>query len=80
MRCIKELNYLIKIIYSRDFSGASVVKNPPANVGYEGSIPGFKIPGEGNDNPLQFTCLGNTMDRQDWWATFYRVKKESDMT
>ena len=40
-----------------------------------------KIPGEGNDNPLQNSCLENLMDRGAWWAT---VKgggpKESDMT
>ena len=32
-------------------------------------------PGEGNGNPLQYSCLGNPMDRGDWWATVYRVAK-----
>ena len=37
-----------------DFPGGSVIKNPPANVGNVGSIPGLgKSPGEGNGNPLQ---------------------------
>ena len=44
----------------------SVVKNPPANEGDEGSVPGLgKVPGEGNGNPLQHSCLGNSMDRGD---------------
>ena len=39
-----------------------------------------KIPGEGNDNPLQYSCLGNPMDRVAWWATVHRIAKESDIT
>ena len=39
-------------------------KNPPANTGDTGSIPGSgRSPGEGNGNPLQYFCLGNPMDR-----------------
>ena len=42
----------------------SVAKNPPVNAGDSGSIPGLgRSPGEGNHNPLQYSCLGNTMDR-----------------
>ena len=37
-------------------------------------------PGEGNGNPLQYSCLGNPMDRGGWWATVHGVTKESDMT
>ena len=44
-----------------------MVKDPPANVGYardRGSIPGLgRCPGEGNGNPLQYSCLENSMDR-----------------
>ena len=41
-----------------------MVKNPPANVGNTGSVPGSgRSPGEGNGNPLQYPCLENTMDR-----------------
>ena len=46
------------------FSGGLVVKNPPANAGDVGSIPGLgRSPGEGNGNPLQYSCLGNPLDR-----------------
>ena len=45
------------------FRGGSVVKNPPASAGDADLIPGSgKSPGEGNGNPLQFSCLGNPMD------------------
>ena len=58
---------------------ALVEKNPPANAGDAGSIPGSgRSPGEGNGNPLQCSCLGNRMDRRAWWATVYGVAKESD--
>ena len=49
------------------FPGGSVVKNPPANAedtGDNGFDPWVgKIPGEGNGNPLQHSCLGNPVDR-----------------
>ena len=58
-----------------------MVKNLPANAGDLGLIPGpGRSPGEGNDNPLQYSCLGNPMDRGAWRATFHRVTKESNMT
>ena len=45
-------------------------------VGDAGSIPGSgRSPGEGNDNPLQYSCLGNPMDRGAWWATVRGVTK-----
>ena len=48
------------------FLGGSVVKNPPANAGDAGSVPGSgRSPGEGNGNPLQYSCLGNPMDREE---------------
>ena len=51
------------------FPGGSVVKIPPASAGDAGSIPGLgRSPGEGNGHPLQFSCLGNPMDRGAWWA------------
>ena len=54
----------------------SVVKNPPANVGDMGSIPGCRrSPAEGNGNLLQYSCLGNPMHRGAWWATVYWVAK-----
>ena len=42
-----------------------MVKNPPANAGEAGSIPGLgRSPGEGNQNPLQYSCLENPMERR----------------
>ena len=44
-----------------------MVKNPPSNAGYMGSIPeSRRFPGEGNENPLQYSCLENSMDREAW--------------
>ena len=63
----------------RGILGGSVVKNLPANVGVAGSIPGLgRSPGEGNGNPLQYSYLGNPMDRGVWWATVHGAAKESD--
>ena len=54
-----------------------VVKNPSASAGDArgvGSIPGWgRSPGEGNGNPLQYSCLENPMDRGAWWATVQGV-------
>ena len=64
-----------------DFPSGSVVKNPPASAGDEGSIPGLgRSPEEGNGNPLQYSCLGNPMDRGAWRATVHGVAKELDTT
>ena len=61
------------------FPGGSEVKNPPANAGDLGLIPGLgRSHGEGNSNSLQFSCLGNLMDRRTWQATFHGVAEESD--
>ena len=63
-----------------DFPGSSVVKNPPANEGDTGSIPRLgRSPGEGNGNPLQYSCLGNPIDRGAWRPTVHGIS-ESDMT
>ena len=64
------------------FLDGSEVKNPPANAGDTGDvslIPRLgRSPGEGNGNPLQYSCLGNPMDSA-WQATVHGVTKESDM-
>ena len=58
------------------FLGGAVVKNLPANAGDTHSIPGSgRSPGEGNGNPLQYSCLENPMDRGAWWATVHRVQR-----
>ena len=63
------------------FLGGLVVKNLPANAEDVGLIPGLgRSTGGGNSNPLQYSCLGNPMDRGAWLATVYGVTKESDMT
>ena len=61
-----------------------MVKNLPAKAGDTrdvGSTPGLgRSLGEGNGNPLQYSCLGNLMDRGAWQATVLRIAKDSDMT
>ena len=63
------------------FPSSSVVKNPPANAGDMGLIPGLeRSPGGEHGNPLQYSCLENPMNRGSWLATAYGVCKESDTT
>ena len=64
-------------------SGGIVVKNLPVKqeTGDAGSIPGWgRYPGGGSGNPLQYSCLGNPVDRGAWWATVHGVMKELDTT
>ena len=62
---------------------ALVVKNPPTNAGDvrdAGLTPGSgRSTGEENGNSLQYSCLGNPLDRGAWWATVHGVTKEWDM-
>ena len=68
-------------MYIECFPGGSVVKNLLANAGDTGLIPGSRrSSGKGNGNLLQYSCLGNSMDRGAWWAMVYGVAKESDTT
>ena len=58
-----------------------MVKNPPANAGDIGRLPGSGgSPGEGHGYPLQYSCLENSMDRRAWQATVHGVAKEPDAT
>ena len=65
-------------------SGGTVIKNLPANAGDTrdvGVIPeSGRSPGVGNGNPLQYSYLGNPMDRGAWQATVHGTTRESDMT
>ena len=63
------------------FLHSSVGKSSACNAGDPGSITGSeRSPGEGNGNPVQYSCLENPMDRGAWWATVHGVAKESDLT
>ena len=74
------MNYLSSLffgptIYPNGFPGGSVVKNPPANAGEVGSIPGSgSSPGEEDGHPLQYSCLGNPLDRA-WRAIVLEGRK-----
>ena len=58
----------------RGFPGGSEVKASAWNAGDPGSIPGSgRSPGEGNGNPLQYSCLENPMDGGAWWAAVHGV-------
>ena len=58
------------------FLGGTEVKASACNVGDLGSIPGLgRSPGEGNGNPLQYSCLENPTDRGAWWATVHRSQR-----
>ena len=55
---------------------AQMVKNLLCNAGYPDSVTGLgRFLGEGNGNPLQDSCLGNSMDRGDWWVTVHGAAK-----
>ena len=75
---------LVVLLTKRGFLGGSGVKNPPANTGVArgvGSIPGpGRSPGIENGNPLQYSCLENSMDRGAWQAMVHGGHKESDMS
>ena len=69
------------VLLQLGFLGGSVVKNLPANAEDVDLTPMLgRFPGEGNSDPLQYSCLGSPMDRAAWWATAHGVTKMSDMT
>ena len=71
-------------IYIHTYEGlprGSAVKNPLANAGDVGSVSGSgRSAGEGNGNPLKYSCLGNSMDRKSLMGYSPWGCKESDMT
>ena len=65
-----------QIVNIQGFPGGSEVKASASNVGDLGSILGLgSSPGEGNGNPLQYSCLENPKDEGAWWATVHGVTK-----
>ena len=65
-----------KVSHVKDFPGGSDGKASAYNVGDLGLIPGSgRSSGEGNGNPVQYSCLGNPMDGGAWWATAHGVTK-----
>ena len=61
------------------FPGGSEVKASVCNVGDLGSIPGSgRFPGEGNGNPLQYSCPENPVDGGAWWATVHGVSDTTE--
>ena len=68
-----------KVVEQKSFPGGSVVKNPPANAGDEGLVPGLgRVSREGNGNLLQCPCLENPKDREAWRATACGSKRARD--
>ena len=63
------------------FPHISVGKESASSAGDQCSVPGSgRSPGEGNGNPLKYSCLENPMDRGAWQATVHEVSQESDTT
>ena len=74
-----ELRIYVYVFWMGSLPGGSMVKNSPANAGDEGdlgSISGSgRSPGGVNGNPLQYSCLENSMDRGAWWVNIHWVTK-----
>ena len=63
--------------HSGGFPVSLVVKDPPVNAGDMGLIPGSeRSTGEGSEDPLQYSCLENPMDRGAWWDITHGITKE----
>ena len=69
----KRAENFARLIFVLGFPGGSVVKNPSANAGDKRG--GSSIPGGRHGNSLQYSCLGNPMDKGAWQATICRVGK-----
>ena len=77
--CVYFIYIYIYIMWG--FPGDSSGKESACNSGDPGSVPeSGRSPGEGNGNPLQYSCLENPMNRGVWWATVHGIRKELDTT
>ena len=66
-------------MWEQYFVGGSDGKESACNAGDPGSIPGLeRSPEEGNGNPLQYSCLENSLDKGVWWATVHGVTERHD--
>ena len=76
---ISQLSNVVDI--NLGFPGGSDGKQSACNAGDLGFIPGFgEFPGEGNGNPLQYSCLENSMDRGAWWAIIHRLQSWTQLS
>ena len=77
---IDKMSYIEIVTTNWDFPGGSVGKECAFSAGDLGLIPeSGKSPGEGNVNPLQYSCLKNSMDRRSWWAMVHGVAKSQTL-
>ena len=73
---LTEVFFFLTWIRPKGFPSGPDGKESACNAGDPGSIPGLgRSPGEGNGNPLQYSCLEDSMDRGAWYATFLEVTK-----
>ena len=71
-----DLEGIMLKLNNRDFLDGSDGKVSACSAGDPGSVPGSgRYPGEGNGNPLQYSCLENSKDGRAWWATVHGVPK-----
>ena len=77
--CISYQKKLVASTFYEGFPGGSAVENLPANARHKGNmslIPGLeRSPGVGNENTLQYSCLGNAKDKGAWWAIVHGVTR-----
>ena len=74
-----KMSYFGKLL-KREYTSGLVVKNLPANAADAGDDGWGRSPGERKGSPLQYSYLGNPLDRAAWWATVHGVTKASDTT
>ena len=75
---MNEFDEFLECIYTAFWASQAVLvlKNPSANAGDVGSVPGLgRSPGGGHGDPFQYSCLENPLDRGAWWATAHGVGK-----